>query len=138
MKYIIILLVLLTSCGPAYKLKRAQKLIAQAEASGAKVKSDTTYVMASLHVPGVATSIVNPVSYNLYRIKGKDTTIYKDRVKIQFKDSLIYVQCPDSTAKAKLPVAVTQEIQCPPNSDKWKWIALTLGITLIASIIIKK
>lgn len=103
--------VLTTSCGPTSKLRRAERLIAKAEAQGLKWKSDTVWQTKTVIVPEIKFDTV------LRDVNFRDTiTVTKDRVvtkvKIDLKEKLIYVStdCPPDTVKIKVPIVVNKEI----------------------------
>lgn len=125
-------LLLCSSCGASWKLRRADKLINQAINSGAQIKRDTVYKDKIVNVPGPHTTVTTP---GIDRIVKRDTTIYQDRIKIRelFRhDTLrIFVECPDSVMHVKEAVAVTEQIICPPRSNFWKYIALALGCVVV-------
>lgn len=111
-------LLLLASCGPAHKLRKAERLMNQAIAQGAKVKIDT--VTIEKIVPGEKVEVRVPVD----RIVHHDTTIVQDRVKIHFqtvRDTVrVSVDCPPDTIR--VPVTIHKSIICPdcPRDRFWK------------------
>jgi len=111
------------SCSTGHKLRKAQKLINEAKAEGAKVRVDTVFKDREKLIKGE--SITNTI------VKTKDTTIYvvKDRIKIKevFRHDTIFqfIQCPDSVVKSKEAIAVNETIECPPVSNFWKIVAIT-------------
>lgn len=122
------------SCGPTYKLRRAQKLIAQAIAAGAEYKSDTVYQEKTIITKGDSTTIFVPVT----RLKDSLVTVYQDRIKIQYRlkhDTIRFnVECDPDTVKISVPVAVNTEIDCPPRSSFWRNLALALIV--VTSIVL--
>lgn len=115
---LLILSLILTSCGPTYKLRKAERLMSQAIAQGAKVKIDT--VTVEKIVPGERVEVRVPVD----RIIRHDTTIIQDRVKIHFstvRDTVrMQVDCPPDTIR--VPVTIHKSIICPdcPRDRFWK------------------
>lgn len=135
-----ILLALLTACSTTAKLKKAKKLIAEAEAQGVRVTVDTVYKDKVVKVKGDSTFVMIPIHHY------HDTTIFvtKDRIKIKevFKHDTVwhFIKCPDTVLKTKQATAINQTIDCPPQSDFWKWVALTVSAVLAFTIylIVKK
>jgi len=125
MKYILIL-ILLTSCGPAAYLKRAERSIAKAKEKGAKVKTDTTF--HTFKIEGAKGQfdlgdIILQRKDNVHeRPILKDTVIYKDRIRTEIKDNKIFVECPDE--EKEVPVAVTTEISA--GYTVWDLIKIAL------------
>ena len=130
-KIIILLSVMALSCGPAHKLRKAEKLMNQAIAMGAKVRVDT--VTVTKVIPGEKTEVKVPV----YKLR--DTTIVKDMISIHFKtvhDTVrLSVDCPPDTIK--IPVTITKNIECPPVQKGQFWKGFGYGIlSLIVLLII--
>lgn len=136
MKYIIIL-ILLTSCGPAAYLKRAERSIAKAKEKGAVVKSDTTF--HTFKVEGAKGEfnlgdIIFQRKDNVHeRPILKDTIIYKDRIKIKVEKEKIFVECPD--VKEEVPVAINTNISA--GYTNWDLIKLAL-VALIVGFLLGK
>src|ERR1043165_2443038 len=57
-----VLSVILSSCGPTYKLRKAERLIQQAIDKGAKVSSDTLFAPIEFKAPALSfeTTVENP------------------------------------------------------------------------------
>ena len=119
---------LLASCGPVAKLRRAERLIAEAEAKGAKWHSDTVYKEIPLIIPQVRTDTVLRVS------QGDTVFVAKDRLKIKFVrlpgDSVfIEGKCESDTVKIEVPVSVTKTISA--GYSLWQLILAGLfGVVL--------
>ena len=114
------------------KLRKADKLIKEAIALGAEIKPDT--VFKEVVVQGPKTTVEVPVE----RIVNHDTTIYQDRVRIQFKtirDTLrLTVECPSDTIR--VPVTVTKSIVCPDPPKTWRTIGIVSLLLLILCIVL--
>jgi len=109
--YAIIAILLVTACGPASKLRRAKRLIAQAETSGATVVTDTVFKEVPLYVKEMRIDTI------VQRVDFRDTiTVTKDRVVTRIKidpvEKTVYVKtvCPPDTLRIKVPVVVTKKI----------------------------
>src|SRR6185295_20246512 len=125
----------------SYKLRKAQKLIKEAEAKGAVVKHDTVYKDKLVPIKGKSTVINTPLIIHHYH----DTTYYKDKILIKniyHHDTLTqYIKCPDSTAHVKEAAAINTTINCPPEDHIWRKIALILMLILggtIGALVIRK
>lgn len=122
--YVIIGLVV-AGCGPASKLRRAERLIAKAELQGAKWHIDTVFKI----VP-VTTKLVERDTVVL-NAPGDTIVITKDKLRVKLKvmrDS-IYVngECLPDTIKVIVPVQVTKTIEAPKGITWWEAV---LGIIL--------
>jgi hypothetical protein len=128
---LLILLILLSSCGANYNLRRMAYHKRMAIAKGAQIKTDTVFTDRVYITPGDSTIVTLPGSHTTTI---RDTIIYQDRIKIRIKrDTIretIQVECPPDTVKIRVPVAVTETL-CPPPDNKWKWIALALAACVI-------
>jgi hypothetical protein len=130
----------LSSCSSSQianrKLRRADKLIKQAEALGAKVDADTVFVEKI--VPGPSTSVEIPVE-RLVHLR-HDTTIYQDRIRLHYvtyRDTLkMTVECDPDTIR--VPVTVRQSILCPPIDHTWRTVAAVLACLLLVFVLIKR
>lgn len=115
MKYLIIVVSLLVlSCGPSQKLRKAEKLIAKAIEQGAEVKNDTIYKNIRLSVPGVAfnTTLSSPNWNDTLYIRGKDSTIVKiKRIPGPVEKLFVEVKQPAKTIVQKVPVVIEREIK---------------------------
>jgi len=109
--YAIIAILLVTACGPASKLRRAKRLIASAETSGATVVTDTVFKEVPVYVKEIRIDTI------VQRVDFRDTiTVTKDRVVTRIKidpvEKTVYVKtvCPPDTLRIKVPVVVTKKI----------------------------
>lgn len=135
MRYIIIILILV-SCGPTHDLNKAKRLIERAKAHGAIVRNDTVYSESIVYTKGDCTVVKIPV----HQIR--DTTIFQDRIKILYKirrDTVrMTVECPPDTIRIKVPVSVTETIECPPTrfyKSEWFWLTLCLAALLVLALV---
>jgi hypothetical protein len=119
----------LASCGPAAKLRKAEKLIAKAEELGAKWKVDT--VLQPIHVP-VPQVYVKEIHHAL---PGDTVTIEKERLKIKLVkipgDSIfVEGECESDTVVIRTPVTVTKTIQAK-GGLQWWWLIVAASIGLL-------
>ena len=125
---------ILTACGPTYKLNKAKRLIAEAVAQGATVQSDTVYTTKTVYVKGdtVSVSIPGPKTTIL-------DTVYltKERIKIRVKrdtvKELIQVECPPDTVRIQVPTKIETVIS-PPN--QWKAVSVGLMAALFVLLLV--
>lgn len=137
MRYLIFLFIILSSCASNKanrKLKRANKLIAQAEQLGVKWRSDT--IKTKFKFDGAKASfnwnvVLNSKESSHDRPVIKDTTIYINKIKVQTKDSLVYIQCPDN--EGEVATTITKEIKTGLGVltvVQWSVLALIVGAVL--------
>lgn len=121
MKYWIILLVL-TSCGSAHKLRKAERLIAKAEELGATWRVDTIHDVIKVPVPEVFVKEVHHAPL-------LDTVeVFKDRLKVKVVrmpgDSIfVEAECETDTITVEVPVTVTKTIEAK-GGIPWWWIVI--------------
>lgn len=127
--YILIILAL-SACGPASKLRRAEKLIKKAEQQDGVWTSDTVWVQRRVIVPEIrvdSITIIRP---------GDSVVIFKDRLEVKIKrlaGDTVFVagKCLADTVKVEVPVTVTKEIVVH-GSMKWYHI---VGWSLFALLV---
>lgn len=116
---------MLASCGPAAKLKRAERLIKKAEAMGAVWHVDTVYADREVPVPRVERDTV------VYNVPGDTIIIEKERLRVKLKVShdSIYVsgECLPDTIKISVPVTVTKTIHAKQGMSWWLWVLMAIG-----------
>lgn len=124
----------ISSCGPASKLRRAKRLIASAETSGATVVSDTVFKEVPVYVKEMRIDTV------VQRVDFRDTiTLTKDRVVTRIKidpvQKTVYVKtvCPPDTINVKVPMVVNRTISA--GYTKWHVVWVVGLAVLIASIL---
>lgn len=130
MKQFIVLLLILSSCGPGAKLRRAEKLITKAEQLGAQWRVDTTYQI--IEVPVVHVELDTVV------VTEPNDTIYleKDRLKVEIirrADTIrVAAECLPDTIKVEVPVRIERDIVAP--KPYWTWWKVA-GVSLILLIV---
>jgi hypothetical protein len=134
-KVLVLLIFILSSCGPASKLRRAEKLIAKAEQRGAVWHSDTLMQVVEIPVPEVKTDTV------FESVEGDTVTITKDRLEIKYVNlpgEKIYLagKCKSDTVYKETEKIITKTIHAPKKESviKWWWLLITglAGAGLIA------
>jgi hypothetical protein len=109
---IIIFCVLFSSCTPAAKLRRAKKLISQAEASGLTWKSDTVFKNIEIIMPEVKfDTIIQHVDFRDTILITKDRIITRVKINTVERDVFVETKCPEKIVVKKVPYTVTREIK---------------------------
>ncbi len=131
MRYLI-LIFLLTSCGPTFYLKKAERALKKAEQLGAKIGLDTVYSERLVFVDSILVD-------SIFRTKVGDTVyLTKDRLKVKYVrlpgDSVfIEGRCDADTIKIEVPVSVTKTIESGYGvGDIIKWC---LFIAIVAVLL---
>lgn len=121
---------LLVACGPASKLRRAEKLIQKAELQGATWKSDTVFMEVPTFIK--ETRIDTLVSVRV----GETVTLIKDRLQVKYvrlKGDTVFIdaKCAADTIKVKVPVNVYRTITAKGWLRWWHLvIAFVVGVVL--------
>jgi hypothetical protein len=128
--YLSIALILLVSCSPQSKLRRAKKLIAQAEASGLEWKSDTVFSEVRIEIPASsADTIMKVVNWTDTVTVVRDRITTKVMVRPETKTVYISSKCDPVTIIKKVPYTVSREIVV--EQSFWK----KLGRSALAGIL---
>lgn len=142
---LILALIILSGCSAGWKLRKAKRLIIEAEQMGATWTWDTVWVDRQIHIPGPEVRVPFPV----YR----DTVIYRDSVRIEIKWKLskitktdtveVKVKCPDNDIKQHSPVSVHNTINAPKDARVAAWYRPAFWIVqgillLILALIIRR
>ena len=121
---LLILSLILISCGPAYKLRRAERLIKKAEDMGAVWHVDTVYTEREVPVPRVQrdTVVVNAPGDTIYITKERL------RVKVKVAHDSIYVsgECLPDTIRISVPVAIDNKLEAKPGLPWWFWLLVAV------------
>ena len=126
------LTILLSSCGPSFYLKRAERAIKKAEQLGATVSRDTSFIDKSVVVPEVKTDTI-------FKPQLGDTIfISKDKLKIKYVklpgDSVfIEGKCEADTVRIKVPVTITKKIKA--GATTWDLIILAIVCLIVGFIL---
>lgn len=130
-----ILLVLFTSCGANYHLKKSKYHELKAISKGADLKTDT--VKTRFKFDGAKANfkwdiILNKSESSHERPVLKDTTIFINKIKVQKKDSLIYIECPDN--EGEVPTTITREIQT--GAGFWDIFKIVLFAVVLTALLV--
>jgi len=131
MRYII-LLVVLTSCGAGYHLRKAEKHIQKALAKGATIKLDTLFKTVPVKVPGIKADFGPTIVH-----EGSTVVLTKDsiitRIKRMKGDTMfVESECPPRVVYQKVPYTVTQTIKANSGLPWWV-IPLCLCIGFVSA-----
>lgn len=129
MKTALFFLIVLTSCGPSYHLRRAAYHKRMAIAKGAEIKKDTVWWERAVIIKGDTVTKTLPGSNTIIL----DTVFLQGPIKIRVKrDTIkesIFVECPPDTVKIRVPVTITETIKAPPSLiDRYWWVLAILII----------
>jgi hypothetical protein len=127
----ILILVLLTSCGPAWHLKQARKHELKAIAKGAEVKTDTIYITKEVIVPEIKfDTVLRQVNFNDTIVVEKEKVITRVKVNTVTKEIYVETKCPADTVKIEVPVTIKKEIKVK-GGIKWWWLIIAAAAGLI-------
>lgn len=136
LKFLAILFVM-TSCGAAYHLKRAEKHLKKAEQLGAKVTADTIYQDREVITEKIEIDTVIKATH------GDTVVIHKEKLRIkyvQLPGEKVYIQgeCDSDTIRIKVPVTVYREIKAK-GGIPWWWllVAAVVGGVILKIVFIK-
>lgn len=129
------LIIVISSCGPAAKLRRAEKLISKAEEMGAVWHVDTVYQMTPVEIESVRVDSV------IVALPGDTVTIEKDRLKVKYVrlpgDSVfIEGECKGDTIYKAVPVTVTKTITAK-GGIQWWWLLVAVAGGMILGAIVR-
>jgi len=136
---IILLLIILTSCGPAYYLKRAERNLKKAEMLGAKITPDTVYATRSIIVPEYKVDTVfKQVEFtDTLRL---ETTKVLTKVKVNYQDRMVYVNsiCKADTVIKRIPITVTKTIEAKAGIPWWVWAVFGFSAVIITVLLFRR
>jgi hypothetical protein len=123
MRYLFIVLIL-ASCSPAAKIRRAEKLIKRAEELGARWHVDSVVTEIEMPVPQIQTDTIVHIK------RGDTVVIEKDRLKVVIRrvardTIMVSAECQADTIRTKVTKTITKTIKAPGYS-LWQMIILAL------------
>lgn len=122
----LLILVVLSGCSSASKLRRAEKLISKAEELGAKWRIDSVQVEVPVIVPEIRVDSIFVAK------PGDSIVIYKDRLKVIVrrvaKDTImIQAECEADTIRVKVTKTITKTIAPKKGYSLWELIILAIA-----------
>jgi hypothetical protein len=139
MRYIFLLLIL-SSCGSGFHVKRAKMHTLKAIAKGASISHDTVFKEIVLKVPGVKVEFIpKPLIVNDTLYFERDRVITKVLVKnVPGKTNTVYVttDCPDVRIESKVPVTVNQKITAKKGIS-WQTVTLSIITAFVLGFLTK-
>lgn len=134
--YLLILLgfFFLLSCGgPTGKLRRAEKLIAKAEAQGLKWSVDTVFKTIEVITPKIEfDTVLKQVNFTDTITVTKDNVITRLKINTVTKEVFVSTECPSDTVFVKVPVQVKRKIEAGKGWQYYFWRGL--GLVVMAFI----
>lgn len=132
--FLIGLVLVLSSCGPANKLRRAERLISAAEAQGAKWSVDTVFKEIKVITPKIEfDTVLRQVNFTDTITVEKDKVITRFKINTLTKEIFVHTECPPDTIRVEVPVTVTKEIKA--GATTWDIIILGIAIAVVFFII---
>jgi hypothetical protein len=131
---VVVLALMLASCGDISpkaskanrKLRRAERLIKQAELLGASWKRDTVFTEIAFHVPGVEVEFTPKLMSSKPMIFRKDSVITKVIIKQgpPGKPDTVEVatKCPDCKGTVKAPTQINNKIKAEKSFWQRSWL----------------
>lgn len=109
---IIVGLLLMASCSPSAKIRRAQRLIAQAEAAGLQWESDTVFQTIVVKTPETYfDTVLRQVNFRDTIVVTRDKVVTRVKINTVSRDVFVETKCPEKIVVKKVPHTVTREIQ---------------------------
>lgn len=132
----IALLLSLVGCGPAGKLRRAEKLIKKAELQGASWSVDTVFTEVPTFIK--ETRVDTLVSVRV----GETVTLIKDRLQVKYvrlKGDTVFIdaKCAADTFKIKVPVNIYRTITAKGWLRWWHFIIVFVAGAIIGRFVIR-
>jgi hypothetical protein len=135
LSYLLLITLLLTSCGASFHVKRYEHHMRKALQKGAKSSTDTTYTLTKLKVEGINVRFIpKPIFPN-------GDTIYFEKEKVVTKvllrhDSIfVETNCPDTVYHFK-ERTITKTVTAINSSWlKWWYLLIALAVGLIVGVL---
>lgn len=106
------LAMVIASCSPQSKLRRAKELIEQAEAAGLEWKSDTVFQEVKVVVPETRfDTVLRQVNFRDTIVVTKDKVVTRVKVNTVEKEIFVETKCPEKVVVKKVPYSVEREIR---------------------------
>jgi hypothetical protein len=127
------LALVIVSCSPQAKLRKAKRLIAQAEASGLEWKSDTVFQEIKVMVPETHfDTVLRQVNFRDTLVVQKYKVVTRVKINTVTKEVFVDTKCPEKIVIKKVPHTVTREIRVGDswwtNAKQWFfWLVIGAG-----------
>ena len=133
---LLLVLIVLNSCGPGYHLRRAQHHIRKAEEKGAKWSSQTFYKDVSFKVPGIDVKFTPKIlAAGEPMVFVKDSVITRVIIKSgQAGRDTVFVdtKCPDRIVQKSVPVSIEKSIKAGKSFGYYlPWFVLVFIIGVV-------
>lgn len=137
---ILVLLLILCSCGANFHLKRAKYHELKAEAKGAKINHDTTFITKEVIVPQIQIdTVLKEVNFRDTLVVNKDNVITKIKINDVLRTVYVKTICPPDSILVKVPVTITKEISAGYGwFDVLKWCILVAVVSVLLGKLIWK
>lgn len=136
--FLFLIVLLMVSCGPAAKLRRAERLIKKAELLGATWKIDSVQVKVPVFLKEIRVD-------SIFKDRVGDTVVItKDRLTVKYvriTGDSVFVEgfMPADTVYKTVTKTIQKVIYAPQKGLKlWQWIIIALAGGLIIGILIKR
>jgi hypothetical protein len=135
MRVLVLLLFILSACGPTWHLKQSEKHRLIAIAKGAKIKADTVFrdriVITEKHVMDS-----NVQFRNLYDtvVVEKNKVLTKIKIDTLHHNIYVHTECPSDTIKIRVPVSVNDSVNA--GYTTWQLIGAGFAGLILAGLAI--
>ena len=130
----IILALIISSCGPTFYLKRAERDLKRAEQLGAKIKTDTVWIDKIVYVHEYKTdTLFKQVDFR--DTVTLETTKVLTKVKVNTVTKEVYIKsvCKSDTVKIKVPVTIIKKIKA--GHSNWDMGILAIVVLLVGAVL---
>lgn len=121
----LIVALLISGCGPQSKLRRAKRLIASAESSGAVWAVDSVFKTIEITVPQIdLDTVFRDVNFIDTLVLTKEKVITRVKVNTVTKEVFVKTTCPEQKKKVVVTHTVTKTIHA--GASTWEIVKLFL------------
>src|SRR5688572_18723911 len=127
----IVYITIFTSCGPAVKLRRAERIIKKAELQGATWTVDTVYRDIPVIVPEIKfDTLIRELNFKDTLVITRNKVVTKIKVDTINKTIYVSTKCPERSTIQKTPVIVNKTIQAK-TWLRWWYILVAFAVGYI-------
>lgn len=128
------ILIVLSSCGAGWHLKRARFHELKAESLGANVNQDTVFITKEVIVPQIEIdTVLSEVNFRDTIVVTKDNVVTKIKINDILRTVYVNTICPPDTLKIEVPFTVTKEISA--GYTTWQLIGYVAGFSLFFIVV---